>query len=120
MYIRERYHTDASYKISKILRARFKDCVNKNSKKSSAISLLGVSVEEFKVYIESMFLEGMSWENHGKLWHIDHVIPCCSFDLTNYEQQKMCFNYKNMQPLFAKTTIVNGIEYIGNLNKNKY
>lgn len=42
----------------------------------------------------------MSWDNHGKFWHIDHITPCKSFDLTDPIQQKICFNYMNLQPLW--------------------
>jgi len=120
LYIRERYHSDPSYKISKILRARLRGCINNESKRSGALDLLGISVNRFKSYLENIFLKGMTWENHGTVWHIDHIKPCYTFDLNDYEQQKICFHYTNMQPLYAITTIVDGVEYIGNLNKNKY
>lgn len=44
--------------------------------------------------------EGMSWENYGE-WHIDHIVPCSSFDLTDPKQQEDCFNFKNLQPLWG-------------------
>ncbi len=47
----------------------------------------------------------MSWENHGTLWHIDHIIPCNYFDLSNIEEQKICFNYRNLQPLLIKDNL---------------
>lgn len=105
IYIRERYHSDPSYKISKILRARLRDCINKESKRSSALNLLGTSVIEFKAYLESMFLEGMTWENHGKVWHIDHIIPISFFDLTDLTEQKLAFHWGNLQPLFIKENL---------------
>ena len=57
-------------------------------------------MEELKIHIEGKFVEGMTWENHGS-WHLDHVRPCCSFDLKNEEEQKKCFHYTNLQPLWA-------------------
>lgn len=47
----------------------------------------------------------MSWENHGSIWHIDHIRPLASFDLTNKEDVKIACNYKNLQPLFKEENI---------------
>ena len=43
----------------------------------------------------------MNWDNYGKYWHIDHIIPCSSFDFNNEQSQRICFHYTNMQPLSA-------------------
>jgi hypothetical protein len=43
----------------------------------------------------------MTWDNYGKGgWHIDHKRPCCDFELTKESEQKLCFNFKNCQPLW--------------------
>jgi hypothetical protein len=81
------------------------------------MELLGCTIDFLKEYLEARFLPTMTWENYGTLWHIDHIIPCASFDLRDLEQQKACFHYTNLQPLFAFTTIIDGVEYIGNVNK---
>lgn len=75
---------------------------NKNiKKKESTMNLLGCTIEEFKSYIESQWQNGMSWDNHGnKGWHIDHIKPCNIFDLTDIKQQKECFHYTNLRPLW--------------------
>ncbi|MDE2097588.1 MAG: hypothetical protein KGL39_10105 [Patescibacteria group bacterium] len=66
-----------------------------------SIEYLGCSIEHLKNHLESQFKTGMSWENHGiKGWHIDHIRPCASFDLSSPEQQKQCFHYTNLQPLW--------------------
>jgi hypothetical protein len=104
MKSKERYHkkkNDPKYRIERILRGRLLRAVTLKHKKSSCIKLLGCSVDELKIYLESKFKEGMTWENHGvKGWHIDHIIPCASFDLTKEEEQKKCFHYSNLQPLW--------------------
>jgi hypothetical protein len=41
----------------------------------------------------------MSWENYGKVWEIDHIMPCAIFDLTKADHQKRCFHFSNTQPL---------------------
>jgi len=76
------------------------------------IELIGCSVDFLKDYLESQFKDGMSWDNYGNpngdhtnCWHIDHIIPCSSFVLTDPEQQKKCFHYTNLQPLWAKDNI---------------
>ncbi len=70
--------------------------------------LLGCSVPSFRIYIESKFEPGMTWENYGKEWHLDHIVPCAMFDLTKSEHQKACFHFSNYQPLFTKDNLVKG------------
>ena len=43
----------------------------------------------------------MTKENHG-LWHVDHIIPCASFDLSKPEEQARCFHYSNLQALWSR------------------
>lgn len=69
-------------------------------KKDSTIELLGCSIDELKTHLQNQFKEGMTWQNHGE-WHIDHIIPCAAFDLSKKEDCSKCFNYKNLQPLWA-------------------
>jgi hypothetical protein len=100
-YYNNRLKKDIFFKISKNLRCRFLKAIKNNYKNTSSIELLGCSIEEFKNHLESKFKNGMTWKNHGKFgWHIDHIIPCASFDLTNSEEQKKCFHYTNLQPLW--------------------
>jgi hypothetical protein len=103
---KERYHkkkTDPKYKIPRILRARLGMAIKKIHKSSSSVVLLGCSIEQCRLHIESLFQPGMTWENHGNNgWHVDHIIPCAAFDLTDPEQQKLCFHYTNLQPLWAE------------------
>jgi hypothetical protein len=79
-----------------------------NGKKTQrTMKLIGCTVEELKQYIEKKFKPGMSWEQRH-LFHIDHIIPCASFDLTKLSQQKKCFHYTNLQPLWAIDNIKKG------------
>ena len=96
-------------KIKMILRSRFKAAIKKDCKNSSIIKLLGCPIDEFKIYLESKFQGGMTWKNHGlKGWHIDHIIPCSAFDLTKEEEQKKCFHYSNLQPLWWEDNLKKG------------
>lgn len=96
-----RYHNDENFKIRHLLRTRFGCALKHNSKKSSVLQLLGCSIEQLKQHLEKQFTEGMSWDNHGE-WHIDHIKPCSSFDLTKESEQHKCFHFSNIQPLWAE------------------
>lgn len=108
---KERRQTDIDYKIKRNLRSRIYKAIKRNSKSESTMILIGCSVEELKVYLSSMFIEGMSWDNYGK-WHIDHIKPCASFDLSDSAQQKECFHYSNLQPLWAIENIKKSDQFL--------
>lgn len=79
------------------------------TKSRRAVELLGCSVESFKLYLESKFEPGMSWQNYGVHgWHIDHIVPVSLFDLTSPDHQKVCFHFSNLQPLWALDNIRKG------------
>jgi hypothetical protein len=103
-YYHYKYNNDINYKIRILLRGRFQKAVSRNSKQTSVLNLIGCTIEELKIYISKKFLVDMSWENYGK-WHIDHIKPCSSFDLTKLSEQQKCFHYSNLQPLWAKDNI---------------
>ena len=103
-YERERKENDANYRILTNLRNRIGLAIHsqKARKFERTINLLGCDYEQLKQHLESQFRDGMNWENYGKVWQVDHIIPCAAFDLTKEEQQKECFNYKNLQPLLVE------------------
>jgi hypothetical protein len=104
----ERHKDDPHYKILQALRSRLYHAVNskKGIKSENTQDLLGCSVEEFKQHLEAQFTEGMAWENMGNDgWHIDHIIPCSFFDMSKPNHQKVCFNWQNMQPLWAEDNL---------------
>lgn len=106
---RERYSSDINYKIATNLRNRIKSALRRKSNKSKSSTLLGCSIQELKLHLESKFKQGMSWDNYNyRGWHIDHIKPCASFDLTKLEEQKKCFHYTNMQPLWAFENLSKG------------
>ncbi len=69
------------------------------SKTQRSFAVLGCTVEFFKAYLEQRFDLGMSWDNWGSYWEIDHRIPISSFDLSNPAQLKNAFHYSNCRPL---------------------
>jgi hypothetical protein len=96
-----------------------KSCLQRMGKIKEAytIDLLGYSAIELKKHIESLFTEGMSWDNYGE-WHIDHIKPVIKFDKN--ELPSVVNTLENLRPMWATTREINGVTYIGNLNKNKY
>jgi len=75
--------------------------------------ILGCDIPFLRAYIERQFQDGMTWENRSLYgWHIDHIRPCASFDLTNPEEQKKCFHYTNLRPLWAKDNLSKGAKLL--------
>lgn len=106
-YTINRYHNDPAFRIKMTLSRRMRGLIKKNGTRT--VDLIGCSIDDLKKYLESKFTDGMSWENYGRAgWHIDHVRPCASFDLTQETQQKICFHYTNLQPLWAADNIRKG------------
>ena len=107
---RLRSQTDTDFCLRKRLRSRLWDALQGNIKSGKTFELLGCSFKNFKLYLESKFLPGMSWDNYGD-WHIDHIKPCASYDLSLPEQQTRCFHYLNLQPLWAKDNLSKGATF---------
>lgn len=105
---REKNKNNPRYKIPCRLRNRLSEVLKLSGQKKSAwtMRVVGCTRDFLVSYLESKFKDGMSWENHGKTWHVDHIRPCASFDLTKEENVKACFHYTNLQPLFAKDNIL--------------
>lgn len=109
-YYYRKYYADPNIRLAKLMRSRIK-CVlrtqlNRKKQKYKQVAhteeLLGCTIEELKIYLESKFQEGMTWENHTHDgWHIDHIIPISKFDLTDEVQMKKACHYTNLQPLWA-------------------
>ena len=72
------------------------------------MELLDCSVEFVKEWLKSQFAPGMSWDNMGKHWHIDHFVPVTSFNLEIKEEQNKCFHWSNMQPLTKEQNLEKG------------
>jgi len=106
-YYRNRYRCDINFRIRTSLRARLNKARYNNQKNGSAISDLGCSIQELRIYLESLFLPAMSWENYGE-WHIDHIMPLSKFNLQDSNEVKKACHYSNLQPLWAKDNYSKG------------
>lgn len=110
---RERRKNNINFKIADTLRRRINSALRKGKKQNHTLDLIGCSIEYLISCLENKFLGGMSWENYGTVWEIDHIRPCASFDLSDINQQKECFNYKNLQPLFSRDNRIKSSMYNG-------
>jgi len=95
------------YRFKKNLRKRLWDAFQYQSLKKAkkTFDLVGCTYGELIDHIEKQFTYGMTWKNYGK-WHLDHIQPCISFDLTNPQEQQKCFHYSNLQPLWARDNLI--------------
>ena len=116
-YSKNRYHSKLKFDLQYVIGQRLRHQVWSAIKRGGGIKslptevLCGCSIPELMLHLQSKFQEGMHWNNYGK-WHIDHIRPCASFDLTDPEQQKQCFHYTNLQPLWAAENIRKGAKVI--------
>jgi hypothetical protein len=116
LYNRKKRKEDVNFKIAGGYRCRVYSALKSNQKTGKTMDVLGCSVEELRIYLEKKFQEGMSWNNYNyNGWHIDHIKPCSLFDLSIPEEQKKCFHYTNLQPLWAKDNFKKSSTFIGGL-----
>jgi hypothetical protein len=98
---KNRIKTDTQFKLSIYLRSAIHRSLKNNTKTGKAIDLMGCSWDFLKQHLESQFNNGMDWKNYGrKGWHIDHIKPISKFDLRLANEQRKCWNYTNLQPLW--------------------
>jgi hypothetical protein len=124
-----RRKNDHEYRIKENLRHRLYMCVRRNIDTNSEYrsihiqNLLGCTIEELMNHYEKHFIknireiddiklfEPMTMENYGRLWHTEHIIPCYAFDLLDPIEQKRCFNWRNLIPMFGRENCSKGSKY---------
>jgi len=111
-YQKNRAKHDLDYRLRNSLRARVRAALKYQSvsKDLGTAKLIGCTIAELREHLEEQFIGGMTWDNYGD-WHIDHIKPCVLFDLSDPDQQRECFHYTNLQPLWAKDNQSKGATY---------
>lgn len=106
---KEKLNTNPTYKVRRTLATRVTNALkcSKTTKSATLKTLIGCTFEEARNHIQKQFKPGMSWANHGE-WHIDHIKPLSKFNLLDPNEQLKAFNYKNLQPLWAKENLSKG------------
>lgn len=109
---RKRWEKYPELKLKARLRSYFWFQLKKSDsrKSDSSIKLLGCSIDEFKLHLEKKFTIGMSWNTYG-MWHLDHIRPCASFNLSDPVQLAECFHFTNFQPLWAADNLQKGSKW---------
>jgi hypothetical protein len=107
-YVTNRLKKDPSFRLIRNLRRRTLYALKGRDKSDKTMNLLGVTnIEIVWQHLEKSFKPGMTRKNHGK-WHVDHILPCASFDLSKPEEQIKCFHYTNLQALWAHENLSKG------------
>lgn len=108
-YKKRKYHSNPLYRLGECLGASLRGNFQYSTHKKENILTYytGCSNEFLKEYLTKLFLPGMTWENYGKEWHVDHIIPKVMFTLDDASQKK-CWNYTNLRPLWAKDNLSKG------------
>jgi len=111
---------DPCYKAKLAMRRRFYMAVRNqvydgwNIRSGEAVRLLGCTMADFVLHIESLWLPGMTWSNWSRDgWHIDHIIPLSAFDLTNDTERIAACHYTNLRPLWAQDNLAKGSKVSG-------
>jgi hypothetical protein len=96
-----RRDNDPQYALKERVRSRVRIAIKKAGAEKSTTTkeLIGCSYAFLREYLEKQFREGMSWSVPNS-FHIDHIKPLISFNLTDPEQLKEACHYTNLQPLY--------------------
>jgi hypothetical protein len=106
-YLRDKYASDMNFRLEKLYRNRVRLFIKGGVKhgKAKYEEMLGCSWDTLREWLQSNFAEGMTWENYGTEWHVDHTMPCAIFDFTEQENVRTCFNWSNLSPMFGPENI---------------
>src|SRR6056300_595325 len=104
-----------SNKISSNISKSIRNCLKSGKNGQKWESLVGYNLPELQKHLEKQFDDKMNWENYGKYWHIDHIIPQSMFKFDSYEDEefRLCWSLNNLQPKEAKANISKGGRFIG-------
>ena len=107
-YLKDKYHTDIHTRIAQLHRNRIRKALKDNTKCMKSLEMLGCPIDVAREWLEYNFTNDMSWENCGTYWHIDHITPCASFDLSQEDEQMICFHWTNIAPLKKEVNLKKG------------
>jgi hypothetical protein len=102
--VRKKMMENPVFRIKQGLRKRLRDKL-KGGESSETNAVTGCTTIELRQWLEYQFKGSMSWDNYGTAWHVDHIRPCASFDVSIKADRLAMNHYTNLQPMWAKTNI---------------
>ena len=103
--------SDPNFKLKYALRSNLHSHIRRieNGVKSErTLTYVGCSLNFLMSWFEFQFNQDMTWSNHGTYWHIDHIKPCSSFDLTDNDMLHECYNWSNLRPIYSLENLSKG------------
>ena len=113
-YTRERRAVDHEFHLQCNVRTRIRSALKAaglpwgSTSVETVCEWTGCSMRDLAAHLEAQFATGMTWNNYGNEWHVDHRRPCAAFDLTRSAQRASCFHWTNLQPMWAQQNLVKG------------
>jgi len=103
---REKYINDPQFRIIVKIRNRVSQVLKGKMTSGSKLRDIGCTPKQLKKHIEKQFTEDMTWDNWSQNgWHLDHIKPLSSFDLTEESQFLKASHYTNIRPMWAKDNL---------------
>lgn len=103
----KRKRRNPRYRLHANISRRVRESISHGKNGRQWEEILGYSLKDLMHYLQKRFKHGMTWENYGKVWHIDHKIPLKAFNFNSVGNPdfKRCWALSNLQPLFSKENI---------------
>mgnify|MGYP006100626423 CR=1 FL=1 len=106
-----RMKSDEGFKWERQARCLLWNVLKRNYMLTRGVQLVGCEISVLRKHMEDQFEEGMTWDNYGSEWVVDHVKPCALFDFTKDEDKINGFHYTNLQPLWDPDNRAKGAKY---------
>ena len=106
-YVRKRRASDPLFLLKHRIAEQLRAALLGKKRSRRSFVLVGYTPDELRRHLERQFLPGMTWANAAD-WHIDHIRPVSSFDLSDPEQLRDCWSLPNLRPLWARDNVAKG------------
>jgi len=103
--LRERRRNDPFLRLREAIRGSVRAYLgSKKTRRSATFEIVGCTPDFLRSHLEKQFKPGMTWENYGSHWHVDHRIPLASGN--SPEEIMGLSHWTNLQPLEAMENLL--------------